>query len=240
MASPWPRGQGARTRPAAPSSPSLALSPTPDQAFWLRRWAGTSAPPLPPSATTPEAATASVPTEGPPTDARTADHHRGLDSPAAPGPPVTSDPLQLHPEVLVGGVSALKWRGRWEWESGHLLEPLVASLPGPRPSGRPPLGPASPPPGTPGLAASPRHLRWWVTWVASSIGDGRREAHRGARHVEWAKRMWAHPGSPTPGQWRLESGEVQKAAGENPTAQPPRGGGGPPDTRRVALGPTRP
>ncbi|XP_044942468.1 nascent polypeptide-associated complex subunit alpha, muscle-specific form-like [Mustela putorius furo] len=153
------------------------------------RWAGTSAPPLPPSATTPEAATASVPTEGPPTDAGTADHHRGLDSPAAQGPPVTRDPLQLHPEVLVGGVSALKWRGRWEWESGHLLEPLVASLPGPRPSGRPPLGPASPPPGTPGLAASPRHLRWWVTWVASSIGDGRREAHRGARPVEWAKRM---------------------------------------------------
>lgn len=52
--------------------------------------------------------------------------------------------------------------------------------------------------------------------------------------------MRAHPGSPTPGQWRLESGEVQKAAGENPTAQPPREGGGPPDTRRVGLGPTRP
>ncbi|XP_044123749.1 collagen alpha-1(I) chain-like [Neovison vison] len=142
-----------------------------------------------------EDAAASVPTEGPPTDARTSGRLRGLDSPAAPGPPMTSDPLLLHPEPPLGRL----------------------------PHHRPP----------PGLAASPRRRRWWVTWVAGSSGDGRREAHRSARHVEWAKRMRAHPGSPTPGQWRLESGEVQKAAGENPTAQPPREGGGPPDTRRL-------
>ncbi|XP_059001383.1 basic proline-rich protein-like [Mustela lutreola] len=99
------------------------------------RWAGTSALLFgaSSSATTPEAATASVPTEGPPTDARTADHHRGLDSPAAPGPPVTSDPLQLHPEARGGNGAELEDPGRRpEARLARLGETARPAVPEPR------------------------------------------------------------------------------------------------------------
>lgn len=163
-----PRRLGAHARPAAPSSPSLALSPRPARAFWPRqpaaqlqglgaspgRWPGSPSS----SAPNPRGRDTLYPHSWPPADARTSSQPRGLASVAAllssgeTSPPLTGHPLLL-PEVLVRGVGAGK-RGRG---SGGRGLGSVSNLPlrAGYPAGAP--GPLPLPPASHGPAQLPRH-----------------------------------------------------------------------------------